>query len=71
MSCGAGALAVYRLVMTMSGCVLLRWGLKAYRLRQFARSDYRRVRAVLWGSQIALIVSHVGLVAWWIAWLSA
>jgi hypothetical protein len=67
---GSSALAVYRFVMTMSGCIVLRWGLHAYRLRRFARTDYRRVRAVLWGSQIALILSHVGLVAWWFAWLS-
>src|SRR5687768_15051400 len=31
---GSSALAVYRLVMTMAGCVLLRWGLHAYRLRR-------------------------------------
>jgi hypothetical protein len=67
---GSSALAVYRFVMTLSGCILLRWGLHAYRLRRFPRADYRRVRAVLWGSQIALIASHVGLVGWWLAWLS-
>jgi len=68
---GSSALAVYRLVMTIAGCVLLRWGLQTYRLRRFARTDFKRVRAVVWGSQIALIVSHLGLVAWWLAWLSA
>jgi hypothetical protein len=67
---GSSALAVYRLVMTIAGCVLLRWGLHAYRLRRFAPGAFKRVRAVVWGSQIALIVSHLGLVAWWLAWLS-
>ena len=67
---GSSALAVYRLVMTITGCILLRWGLRTYRLRRFARGSFKRVRAVVWGSQIALIVSHLGLVAWWLAWLS-
>jgi hypothetical protein len=67
---GSSALAVYRFVMTISGCILLRWGLHAYRLRRFARTDYRRVRALLWTSQVALIASHLGLMAWWAAWLS-
>ena len=68
---GSSALAVYRLVMTSAGCVLLRWGLQAYRMRRFTRASFKRVRAVVWGSQIALIVTHLGLVAWWLAWLSA
>jgi hypothetical protein len=67
---GAPALAVYRLVTTVAGCILLGWGLRMYRLRLFIGSSYKRVRRVVWGSQIALITSHLGLVAWWVAWLS-
>ena len=67
---GSPALAVYRLVLTMTGCVLLSWGLRMYRLRRYIGSNFARVRAMLWVSQIVLIASHVGLVAWWIAWLT-
>ena len=68
---GSPALAVYRLVMTVAGCVLLSWGLRMYELRRFVGSNLKRVRRMVWVSQIALIASHLGLVAWWIAWLSA
>jgi hypothetical protein len=68
---GSAALAVYRLVMTVAGCVLLSWGLRMYELRRFVGSNLKRVRRMVWASQIALIASHLGLVAWWIAWLSA
>jgi len=68
---GSPALALYRLVMTVSGCVLLSWGLRMYRLRRFVGSNLKRVRRMVWLSQITLIASHLGLVAWWVAWLSA
>ena len=67
---GSPALAVYRLVMTVTGCILLSWGLRMYRLRRHIGTNFARVRVMLWVSQIVLIVSHVGLVAWWLAWLS-
>lgn len=67
---GSPALAVYRLVMTVTGCVLLSWGLRMYRHRRFIGSNFKRVRRMIWLSQITLIASHLGLVAWWIAWLT-
>jgi len=67
---GGSALAVYRLVMTVSGCILLSWGLRMYQLRRFVGNNLMRVRRMVWLSQITLIASHLGLVAWWIAWLS-
>jgi hypothetical protein len=67
---GSAALAVYRLVMTVTGCVLLSWGLRMYRLQRFVGSNRQRIRRMMWASQITLIASHAGLVAWWIAWFT-
>jgi hypothetical protein len=66
---GAAGLTVYRFVMTTAGCILLTWGMRAYRLRRFVGS-VRRVRLVVWSGQAVLAATHLALVCWWIAWLS-
>ena len=66
---GGPALAVYRLVMTITGCILLRWGLAMYRMRRYVGPNLKRVRRLGWASQLVLIASHATLVAWWLAWL--
>jgi hypothetical protein len=68
---GSAGLALYRFVMTTAGCILLVWGLRLYRARRLVGSATRRVRAVVWGGQATLVATHVALVAYWIAWLSA
>ncbi|RMF23140.1 MAG: hypothetical protein D6760_06025 [Deltaproteobacteria bacterium] len=68
---GAPGLAAYRLALMYIGCVLLVWGLRMYRLRRHLDSAHRRIRAVVWGGQIVLILSHAALVAWWSYWLLA
>jgi len=67
---GSAGLAVYRFIMTAGGCILLAWGLRMYRLRRFVGSNPGRVRAVMWAGQITLIVTHVSLAAYWVAWLT-
>ncbi len=68
---GAAGLAAYRLVFMYIGCVLLVWGLRMYRVRRHLGRVHRRIRAVVWGGQIVLILSHAALVAWWSYWLLA
>ncbi|RMD82103.1 MAG: hypothetical protein D6815_10010 [Candidatus Dadabacteria bacterium] len=62
---GAGGLAAYRLGLVYAGCVLLVWGLRAYRARNWTGAARRRARAVVWGGQLVLILSHAALVVWW------
>ncbi len=68
---GAAGLAAYRLGLTYLGCVLLVWGLRMYRLRRDVGHAGTRVRVVVWGGQVVLILSHASLVAWWSYWLLA
>ncbi len=68
---GAAGLAAYRLAFMYIGCVLLVWGLRMYRVRRHLGSAHRRIRVVVWGGQVVLILSHVALVAWWSYWLLA
>jgi hypothetical protein len=67
---GSMGLAIYRFILTAAGCILLTWGLRMYRLRRFVSSSPGRVRAVVWTGQIVLITTHLGLVAYWVAWLT-
>jgi hypothetical protein len=67
---GSPALAVYRFVMTVTGCILLRWGLTMYRMRRYVGPNVKRVRKLVWASQLVLIASHLTLVGWWLAWLN-
>lgn len=70
---GAPGLVVYRFALTVLGCVFLSWGLRAYHARRFTDSlrEHTRIGAVLFGTQSIIVTSHIALVAWWIAWLTA
>ncbi len=67
---GSMGLAIYRFILTAAGCIILTWGLRMYRLRRFVSNSPGRVRAVVWTGQIVLITTHLGLVAYWVAWLT-
>ena len=70
---GAPGLVVYRFALTVLGCVFLSWGLRAYHARRFTDTlrEHTRIGAVLFGTQSIIVTSHIALVAWWIAWLTA
>jgi hypothetical protein len=67
---GAAGLAIYRITTLVVGCTLLAWGLRMYRLRRFPVAHQRRVRRVVWTSQLLLVSAHAALVMWWLVWLS-
>lgn len=68
---GSAGLAGYRFIMTALACVGLNWALRAYRLRYNLCNDIGRIRTVVRGSLALLVISHLALLVWWIAWLSA
>lgn len=68
---GSPGLALFRFIMTALACVGLNWALRTYQLRYHLRSDIRRIRTVVHSSLAVVVTSHAGLLAWWLAWLSA
>lgn len=69
---GAAGLAGYRFALTVAGCVLLSWGLRAHRARRFSDSGTEHARAgrVISATQALVVASHIALAVWWVAWLS-
>ena len=69
-SSGEAGLALYRVAATAAGLVVLRAGLRACRLRSRLDPASRALSPVAFTALAAIVATHIGLAAWWAAWLS-
>ena len=67
---GSPGLAVFRFVTTSLSAVLLVWALRAYRARYELDRAAWRVRLVMHAAGAVIVGTHLGLLCWWVTWLS-
>jgi len=68
---GAAGLVAFRLTSSTLGAALLYWALKTHLLVGGAHPSSIRIERVVRGGVSVLVASHVALLLWWIATLSA